>query len=593
MKTKFLALLVLPSLMLTSCDGLFGVSSVVKDINVYDIDKLDEQSNLSSGLTNTIQARFISGKELIPYLTLKQYASLYEKHFAEGVVSTVENESFTSTWTIKKGEDYCFMASISHITSQVYMAGSISAAFADEDDPRDLEALNYGLKSENKNYALTEDSYATFTFSGYSLTNFSANKERYYPLGLLDITFSDSSTIYFTYNYNHILSTRDVENYSTTTYLDNGNSYTFDTQMEACSPGGEMPSYLAKYNAGLYLYMMDHFYGLKEYKGIKSTSKFLRSLSNPNIYNNLFIPQVEARTWAYSDALSVLDDNHTILVSANKAWGDPYYQASRRYGEGCYNRSVIGSQIKTLRSDYYSYLGKTPEKDIIYSADGKTALFSFDSFKFGTSDQVFNEDKTIKDSAKDYDTFFQLIDMFERVKAQGTVENVVLDIAHNGGGYVAIMTKLIGLVSNDNTSHLTFFDDTINVASVYSSKIDSNGDGKYDEEDCYGDDFNIYLLTSDYSFSCGNAFPAIAQAKNGVKVIGQKSGGGECAVSIHYLPNSEYVYHSSNLHIGIFDEITNKFTGFEGGAIPDIEISDINNFYSIEYLNTAIANANK
>ena len=167
----------------------------------------------------------------------------------------------------------------------------------------------------------------------------------------------------------------------------------------------------------------------------------------------------------------------------------------------------------------------------------------------------------------------------------------MFDIAVNGGGYVATMAKLLALVSKDNSGHMAFFDDTIQVASAYSTKVDSNGDKKYDKEDCFGDDFNIYLLTSDYSFSCGNAFPAIAQKENSVKIIGQKSGGGECAVAIHYLPNSEYVYHSSNLHIGLFDEEKNTFTGFEGGATPDIEISDISNFYSIEYLNNAIRNA--
>ena len=62
----------------------------------------------------------------------------------------------------------------------------------------------------------------------------------------------------------------------------------------------------------------------------------------------------------------------------------------------------------------------------------------------------------------------------------------------------------------------------------------------------------------------------------GVKIIGENSGGGECAVAIHYLPNSQYVYHSSNLHLGIFDQTKKEFHGFENGADPDIPLTEFN-----------------
>jgi len=96
MKARLLALLVLPTLLLSSCRGLLDLKTTEKEISVYDIDKLNEEKSLSSGYQSTIKARFISGKELIPYLTLKQYASLYESHFAEGFVSAVDNQSFSS-----------------------------------------------------------------------------------------------------------------------------------------------------------------------------------------------------------------------------------------------------------------------------------------------------------------------------------------------------------------------------------------------------------------------------------------------------------------------------------------------------------------
>ena len=584
MKTKHLSLLVIPSLLLSSCTFLFGVKSLAKDINVYDIDKLDTSNNLSSGFQNTIKARFVSGQDYIPYLTLSQYASLYEKHFASDVESKVSKSAFGSTWTISRADGTYFACGIDYFSGEIILAGSIEAAFSDDDDPRDLEALHYGLKTETKGLYLSDTTYATFKFSGYKFTHFNADNDHYYPLGLLDIAFHDSSGLYFTYNYSHILSTRDVDNYSVTEYIDNGTTYTFDSQMKASKVDEVIPTYLRDYNSNLFIFLMDHFYGLKNQKGIKSMADYY---AEKGFYSNLFSSDSGTRTMAFSDALSCLDDNHTILYGVNDTWGDPNYQPIRRYGDGCHSRSRLRSELKGYRDD----AGITADRDIVYSADGKTALFSFDSFSFGSSSQVFNEDKSIKETAKNYDTFFLFLDVFNRIKQHGSVENIIFDVSLNGGGTVGVMMKLLGLLSKDNSSYLAFYDDTTTQLAIYNSQVDINNDEKYDTDDCFGDDYNFYILTSDYSFSCGNAFPCIAQVKNYAKIIGQKSGGGECAVSVHFLPNSEYVYHSSNLHLGYYDEQMNEFKGFENGATPDIELPINANFYSIETLNTAITNA--
>jgi len=227
-------------------------------------------------------------------------------------------------------------------------------------------------------------------------------------------------------------------------------------------------------------------------------------------------------------------------------------------------------------------------KDVIYSQDGKTALFSFDSFVFGTSEQVFDSDDSIKETAKDYDTYFKLVDVLNNIKNRGGVENVVLDVSINGGGVVGVMLKLLALISKNNSGLVSLYDDKSAELAVYNASVDSNNDKSYDSSDCFGNDFDFYILTSFYSYSCANAFPCSAQINGSAKIIGQTSGGGECAVAIHYLPNSQYVYHSSNLHLGHYNESLDKFTGFEAGATPDIDMPIDQNFYSVESLNTAI-----
>ena len=592
MKTKYLVLLILPTTILSSC-GLFATKKTAeKEIAVYDIDKLDDEGNLSSGYQTTLKTRYIEGQELVPFVTLAQYASLYEKHInTDKFTSKVEKVGYSDVWSIASEEGTYFATEINYFTSQIILAGSISSTYRSNDDPRDLKALEYGLSTESTVETLTKQNYMVLNYGSFNISRFTFENEHYFPLGLLDITYSDSSSIYFTYNYTNIISTRDVDNYSSLIYTtESGVDNTFETEMTNDKPFYYVPDYLREYNARLFLYLMDNFYGLKSIRGIKSMTNYYKKVG---FYNKLFSSDDEVRLYGYSDALSVLDDNHTILHSVNNGVYHNTYEAARRFGEGCYNRRVLGGRLKQYRTAQYSNYPESVNigKDILYSADQKTALFSFDSFVFGKSSQVFNEDGSIKDTAKNYDTFIKLVDVLNTIKAKGGVENVVFDISVNGGGVVGVMMKLLSLISRGNSSKTCFYYDNFGQAIIQTAKVDINNDKQYDTQDCFGNDFNFYLLTSDYSFSCGNAFPCYAKQQNIAKIIGQKSGGGECTVAVHYLPNSEYVYHSSNMHIGYFDENKKEFVGFENGATPDIELNIDENFYSIESLNTAIRNA--
>ena len=590
MKFKYLPLFILPVLLLTSCDSLFGPQTQEIELKAYDLDRAQKNNNqrLSDGYLTSINAKFIKGQQYIPYITLQQYASLYESHFDEDVKSEVSNSALGSTWIIEKGEETCFVCAFDYISREISMAGSIEYVFSEDDETRDLKALNYGLKTNGESIMLSDKNYATYNYGTYNFKYIYTNGQHYFPLGLFDITFSDCSGLYFTYNYKYIYSTRDVDTYSTYTFLDDNQEYTFDSQMLSQKEHDTIPAYLKEYNAKLFIYMMDNFYGLKDNKGIKSMTTYL---NNKGFYNDLFASDPDTRTWAFSDSLAILDDNHTALVSVNNTWGSSTYRTARRYGEGCRARSLLRSDLYDYRNEAYREMGNQVSNSVAYSSDGKTALFSFDSFAFGTSSQVFESDGTIKSTAKDYDTFFKMIDVLNRIKEKGTVKNVILDVSLNGGGTIGVMMKLLALISKNNSGYVGLYDDTIGQLSVYTSKVDINGDDAYDVSDCFGNDFNFYILTSDCSYSCGNAFPCIAQAKGYAKIIGQKSGGGECAVSIHYLPNSEYVYHSSNLHLGYYDEENKAFKGFEGGAIPDVEIELSEHSYLVDNLNNAISNA--
>ena len=577
---KVFYVLSIGALLLSSCSLLGAYKNHAQTLKVFEIDKLDDSNIwLDDCQTISIDARFIDGEKYVPYLSLEQYASLYETHFAENAVSEVKIERGAVTWSITVEGDLYFYAAISPIAKQIIIAGDIENAFKEGDNPRDLSALNYGVSNTGKYVHLGDVNYTTYSYSGSSIKTIKDNNQYYFPLGLLDLTFSGSSGIYFFYNYRHIYATRDVENYATFTFETHSIGWfgdgrlktTVEQEMEYFVDDNEMPEYLIKYNADLFFFLMDNLYGLKKIRNISSIKSYY---SRYAFYEGLFSSDGKVRGSAYSNALAVLDDNHTTLVSVGKAWGEEREPIG---GQGVYSRSLLRSKLTEIRNDYLKRTFNVREEDeggqVFYSDSGKTAMFHFETFSYGDAESVFDNKKQIKPYAYIFDTYINFLRLFDDIKAHGGVKNVIIDISTNRGGTVGVMMKLLALISKDNRSTVALCDEPTMGISVYNSRVDVNGDGQYTDDEAYGDDFNIAILTSDCSFSCGNAFPCYAK-QLGVKIIGEKSGGGECAVGIHYLPNSQYVYHSSNLHLGIYDDTAKTFTGLEDGAVVDIPLNN-------------------
>ena len=99
--------------------------------------------------------------------------------------------------------------------------------------------------------------------------------------------------------------------------------------------------------------------------------------------------------------------------------------------------------------------------------------------------------------------------------------------------------------------------------------------------------FILSVLTSPVSFSCGNLLPVFAKYKGDAKIIGQTSGGGECAVASSYLPSGRSIQYSSNTILCNYDG-KEMVRGVELGATPDIELPYYQ-FYDVDVLESAIA----
>ena len=87
MKNKAFPLFAVLALSLTSCQIFNFVRYEKREVGVYNLDKIKDGDDISKAHDLTINAIFKETEPLIPYLTLKDYASLYESHFADDVVS--------------------------------------------------------------------------------------------------------------------------------------------------------------------------------------------------------------------------------------------------------------------------------------------------------------------------------------------------------------------------------------------------------------------------------------------------------------------------------------------------------------------------
>ena len=159
-----------------------------------------------------------------------------------------------------------------------------------------------------------------------------------------------------------------------------------------------------------------------------------------------------------------------------------------------------------------------------------TAFIYFERFA-----ETFNENAFYyhlpNENLYDASTFALFYDAFAKIKQAPQVKRVVIDLSNNVGGNVGALTAVLGFLSPDGEANLTYFH-TLN--RNYCSEwyhVDTNLDGKFDARDGFGGQYDFYILTSGFSYSCANALPFYAQADGLAKIIGEQPGGGDCMVA--------------------------------------------------------------
>ncbi|ENY68478.1 Hypothetical protein, predicted lipoprotein [Metamycoplasma auris 15026] len=327
-------------------------------------------------------------------------------------------------------------------------------------------------------------------------------------------------------------------------------------------------------------FVMDYFYGLKEYKKIKSFEDWI----TPQYKQKLLSTNKEEFHSAYIDIFhKKLNDLHTRIDTLS------YYDTFRlkpiayeifakkpkEYYGDFYNKFIetknnlvkdFKTKVKKEISDF--------ELDDHIRFHNETAIISIFNFLDATNEQI-NKDDTWK-----YDTYFLMQELMHLIKKrnmqalsnnQKQIKNIILDLSLNGGGSVFAMIKTLGFLTNKHiVSHDYFALDKISINSNY--KVDVYGNYAFQKHNY--EQYNWNLLIGINTFSAANQAANITKEMGIAKIIGQKSGGGMASIMPVVLEDGTTITISSP------NQVRNANNNeIESGIEPDIYL-DYKNFYN-------------
>ena len=192
--------------------------------------------------------------------------------------------------------------------------------------------------------------------------------------------------------------------------------------------------------------------------------------------------------------------------------------------------------------------------DNYYLEQGDTAMIHFDSFVTdfegwkafyaGTGERPLKFNQGGKEI---YDTVGVVLSGLERAKKNPAIKNIIIDMSCNGGGDSGAMHAIEWLMTGKG--YITYANRLTGCNKTESVQFDMNFDGKFDENDVSPYlDYNYGILTSNYAFSCGNAYPWFMH-EHGAMILGQKSSGGACAIRITSAAGVEFACSAASSHI--------------------------------------------
>ena len=235
-------------------------------------------------------------------------------------------------------------------------------------------------------------------------------------------------------------------------------------------------------------------------------------------------------------------------------------------------------------------------REAIYNGDyyvekGETAIICFNKFVVdndawrafyageGERPLVVEDPET---GGETYDSVGVMLAGLERAAKNPKIKNIIIDNTCNGGGNDIAMLAVEWLTTGKG-----YIRDRNEITGQFNTKeeiFDFNQDGKIDDSDVSPyTDYHYGVLTSDGSFSCGNAFPFFMH-EHGAMILGEKSSGGACGVRLSSVGGIEVQNSAASSCT-----VTEEGETVDNGCPVDVELTSdgenpYDNFYNLSIL---------
>ncbi len=393
-----------------------------------------------------------------------------------------------------------------------------------------------------KDVAYSGSGKALFDFAKYEIEIYGDKEDVYFPVSTLSDIFSDLIYHYSVFNGETFYFIGD-----NTEDIGDVDPHFADPILAKLDKDLNLPEDLADYSYHELLFSFDHFYGfpgkailndeirevgleqaLKDYGEMgEFTLKMLQSRNYPEHLFGMGRLEIFVGDGGHTvTSMLYFGDTDTSeiyekIVELKEEYLPRYEDALAESGKK--TEQYYFARVK-LRDDCYG------EKK--YIKDGDTAVYVLDDFMgFGEEEWDAYYAGGAMPAAESND-ISGLKEALEDAVKDENIKNFVMDLSNNIGGSLDETAMIIGMLSGKREVSL-FVDDTLTGQSVVETyELDLNFDGVFDERDeMEPPKLHIAVLTSSTSFSCGNIFPSIMKDA-GYPVIGERSGGGACAVLV-------------------------------------------------------------
>ena len=542
----------------------FSDSYSTRELNIY------RQKDV---VDKTMPFRFYQGMDHVPYVSVSAY---FKEFFNTQLVVSKENHTYKYSHSKEDTRYFGFDAE-----NDLFMSNSLES-FASHPDFKSSTGKIF-LHVDSKE--ITEKIDRVVNLKNYSIPVYEENGEAYVPMTLLSQFAGGYSLYNIAYNgkdvyvidYDAQLS---EEQRSPDFY---GDSY----YEKLSNMGEERPEDLAKYTYNELCFVFDNLRGYTSQLVMGDNNLLSLGLNGvlESYYPELkeyLLSKDKAKYYLGFDVLfKGLDDGgHTGSLASFEAYNnaksaeitEPFNTLVDKQKEVASKKAKVMISVALSKTLAGSEMGANTlpnyhgRNAYCYVDDYKTAYIGFGSFDIDYEgwDKYYKGEGEVPVST---DAYAFVRSKLYQAKEDGA-KNVVIDITTNGGGSSWAYAGLIGLV-NKAKAPFTMYDTFNKCRNTEYYSIDINLDGKFNTEDVVEAakfDFNIGVLTSAYSFSCANLYPSVMK-ELGFKIMGERSGGGSCAINITTSADGLLYVHSA--YHCLSDQFGNNI---DSGVSVDLEI---------------------